>query len=256
MSWWCKDVGLMLNSQKTVILHFKNNRITESDPQSILVKLANKSICNKNETKFLGLNIDDHLTWSSHIDFLANKLASACYAINNLKQCTTTKTVLLFYNAFVQAKLSYGIIAWGASQNILRLLVLQKRIMRLIDNASITDHCKPIFKKYNIMSVCSLYYFKLLIFVRNNQHSLTTNAHINRGMQTRHQNDFSIPSHKTSHFESSPLYRGIKAYNKLPLYLKNMNNFVKFKTELKRTLTHNVLYNHNDYFSLVFNAPS
>ena len=41
-----------------------------------------KFITDTSETKFLGLIIDDTLTWTQHIEHLCKKMASACYALS------------------------------------------------------------------------------------------------------------------------------------------------------------------------------
>jgi hypothetical protein len=45
-----------------------------------------KFITSTSETKFLGLIIDDTLTWTQHIEHLCKKMASACYALRFVKQ--------------------------------------------------------------------------------------------------------------------------------------------------------------------------
>ena len=42
-------------------------------------------------TKFLGLLIDDTLTWDNHIDQLISRLNSACYSIRAIKSALSRK---------------------------------------------------------------------------------------------------------------------------------------------------------------------
>jgi hypothetical protein len=44
-----------------------------------------KSITNATETKFLGLVIDDTLSWKQHTEQIVNKLSSACYVLRNIR---------------------------------------------------------------------------------------------------------------------------------------------------------------------------
>jgi len=48
------------------------------------VKYEHKNISNLNETKFLGLILHETLSWNQHIDQIATKLCSVCYALRNL----------------------------------------------------------------------------------------------------------------------------------------------------------------------------
>jgi hypothetical protein len=41
------------------------------------------SLTNVTETKFLGLIIDDTLTWKQHIEYLKKKISLACFVLRN-----------------------------------------------------------------------------------------------------------------------------------------------------------------------------
>jgi hypothetical protein len=43
--------------------------------------IENKHISSVKETKFLGLIIDNAVSWKGHIDYIIPKLSSACYVI-------------------------------------------------------------------------------------------------------------------------------------------------------------------------------
>ena len=56
---------------------------------------------NAMEVRFLGLTLDNTLSWNKHIDQLAAKLSSACYASRNIKllipQGTLKNNLLCLY---------------------------------------------------------------------------------------------------------------------------------------------------------------
>jgi len=45
----------------------------------------NNLITNSTYTKFLGVTMDNILSWNNHIDLLMKKLSTACYIIRNTK---------------------------------------------------------------------------------------------------------------------------------------------------------------------------
>lgn len=47
-------------------------------------------------------------------------------------------------------------------------LILQKMVLRFITGSSQTDSCIPIFKNKRILTVYSLYVFKIVLIVKNN----------------------------------------------------------------------------------------
>jgi len=77
------------------------------------VLYEHKVISNSTETKFLGLTIDETLSWNQHIDAIATKLCSTCYVLRNLKYSVLLPTLRIIYYAYIHSILSYGIIFWG-----------------------------------------------------------------------------------------------------------------------------------------------
>jgi hypothetical protein len=56
-----------------------------SSPIDINVKHENKKIANTCTTKFLGLTLENTLSWKTHIDTILPKLSSATFAIRTVK---------------------------------------------------------------------------------------------------------------------------------------------------------------------------
>jgi hypothetical protein len=108
------------------------------------------NISNSTETKFLGLIIDETLSWNQHVDQIATKLCSACYAIRNLKHIVPQSTVRTVYSAYIHSILSYGIIFWGRSSNVSKLFILQKRIIKIITNTGVRESCREAFKTWKL----------------------------------------------------------------------------------------------------------
>ena len=64
---WFKANQLSLNMTKTVLMTFQDNK-------PIKVEVDGEEIPKVKCTKFLGLNLDDHLTWDAHVDAIYGKL--------------------------------------------------------------------------------------------------------------------------------------------------------------------------------------
>jgi len=81
ISWFNSNL-LKLNINKT---HYVEFRMKNYYQVKTKVKYEHKNISNSTETKFLGLIIDETVSWNQHIDQIATKLCSTCYASRNLK---------------------------------------------------------------------------------------------------------------------------------------------------------------------------
>ena len=75
----------------------------------------NNQINGTHHTSFLGLIIDNPLSWKTHTDQLVSKLSSACYAIRSLKSFMSSKNLRMIYFSYVHSMITNGIIFWGNS---------------------------------------------------------------------------------------------------------------------------------------------
>ena len=93
--------------------------------------------------KFLGVILDDKLTWIPHIEYLNNKLKSCIGAIKCIKQCIPKSQYLNIYHTLFASHLSYGITVWGGvSQTTLDpIFITQKRCIRMLFGKELSfDH--------------------------------------------------------------------------------------------------------------------
>lgn len=221
---YCERNCLLLNVDKTGLLPFKNTgKITTGD----------KEIQQTNEFKFLGLILDSKLHFSEHINKIVSRINTACYVIRVLKEELPTAAIKQFYFAYIQSVISYGIMFWYSSSDWKRVFVAQKRVLRTILGIPTRQSCRSLFKSMNIMTVTSLYMFKLIMYVRDNQCIFVKNSDHYSGMTTRGNAYLSIPRHNTTCFESGPLYRAVQVYNSLPNSIISIREYNKFKQKVK-----------------------
>ena len=110
--------------------------------------------------KYLGILIDNNLSWRHHIDHVALKISKIVELIAKLRYFVPLNTLLSIYQSLVAPYLTYGLIAWGhACKSYLnKLLILQKRALRIMYFANRNDHAIPLFINANVMPVNVLYY--------------------------------------------------------------------------------------------------
>jgi hypothetical protein len=85
---WFLTNLLYLNLKKTNFVQFSAKH-TKNTLSSIAYE--GNHIANLNSKSFLGLILDDTLSWKSHIDQLCSKLKSACYILRMLTPLLTAK---------------------------------------------------------------------------------------------------------------------------------------------------------------------
>ena len=64
-------------------------------------------------TKFLGVLIDECLTWKNHIDCISKTVSRNIGVINKLKYSVPTRILYSLYCTLISPYLSYAILIWG-----------------------------------------------------------------------------------------------------------------------------------------------
>jgi hypothetical protein len=60
----------------------------------------------------------------------------------------------------------YGIILWDGERESVKVLEIQKRVLRTIKGLHKRESCKPIFKEIKVLTVTALYIFEVLIYIK------------------------------------------------------------------------------------------
>ena len=102
---WFKANLLSLNIDKTYLLHFRNNNDIDN---TLTINYMNKTITNVPSVKFLGLLVDDTLSWDKHINQIASKLSSACYAVRALTPLLSINALKMLYFSYAHSIISYS----------------------------------------------------------------------------------------------------------------------------------------------------
>jgi hypothetical protein len=83
---WFKANLLPLNFEKTQLIQFiMKNHMFPCEK----IGYGNTTIPNISHIKFLGLTIDNILSWRNHTDLLINKLSNACYVLRTVNAYTS-----------------------------------------------------------------------------------------------------------------------------------------------------------------------
>ena len=107
---WFNTNLLSLNLDKTHYMQFINKN---SSPTDLNTGHGNKKIANTCTTKFLGLPLENTLSWKTHIDPIVPKLSSATFAIRTIKPFLSQDSLKMIFYSYFHSIMTYGIIFWG-----------------------------------------------------------------------------------------------------------------------------------------------
>ena len=134
---WVDSNGLCLNLKKTKYMIFSRARNLEL---LSTLTLANLPIERLTECKFLGVIVDENLTWSRHIKTIQTKMARYIGIMYKLKSQLPLKVRIQIFHSFVQSHINYCSLVWGFSTktNIDSLFRTQKKVCKQLYPVSLT----------------------------------------------------------------------------------------------------------------------
>ena len=171
---WVNSNGLCLNLKKTKYMIFTRSRNVELPS---ILKIAEVPIERVTEGRFLGVIVDENLTWSRHIKTIQTKMARYIGLMYKLKKQLPQKVRIQIYHSFVQSHINYCSLVWGfsAKSNIESLFRIQKKAMRAVipgfinykyrSDGTLPGHTKSYFTKYDILTIHNVIALNTLVFL-------------------------------------------------------------------------------------------
>ena len=95
--------------------------------------LINHNLIEKSEcVKYLGVHLDNKLSWRTHIDKVCKKVLKVCGMIYKLRYYVPLSTLKIVYFSLFHSHIKYSLLNWGrASKSIpYKLKILQNKILR------------------------------------------------------------------------------------------------------------------------------
>ena len=159
-SWLCAN-RLSLNVSKTEFIIFRPPKMSLDD--RIVLTLNNTKIFESRKIKYLGLIVDDRLSWKFHIIELCKKLNRAVGMFYKIRFYSTPNVLISLYHSLFSSHMSYGLCAWGLTNDdiLSKVQLLQKKAIRAITSAEYCAETAPIFKKLGILNLSDLFDYKI-----------------------------------------------------------------------------------------------
>ena len=135
--------------------------------QNNLIQQAGHN-CTDTTVRFLGVWIDEEMSFSGHITKLKGKLNSGIYALATCNRIVPLKVRKLIYRSLFESHLHFGSLLYGATQpkNLEQIEVVQRKALRLVSKSKYNAHTDPLFRQHNILKLSDLIKLNQTIFVR------------------------------------------------------------------------------------------
>ena len=128
---WFASNKLSLNLGKTnfILFHSRKKVMYEFS-----LSFNGHPIIRVSSCKFLGVIIDDRLTWLPHISNIKNKISKNIGILSRIRHFINIKTALMLYYSLIYPYLTYCNIVWASNyrSRLEALMKTQKRAIRIV----------------------------------------------------------------------------------------------------------------------------
>ena len=148
---WLNANKISLNASKTEFVIFRSPwKPLDCIPR---LKLSGKILTASKSVKYLGVHLDEHLSWRTHIASIATKLRRANGALSKLRHYVPTQILLNVYHAIFGSHSRYANQIWGLCDNSVthRIQTLQNSAMRLISFNGPRVSATPLYADLGIL---------------------------------------------------------------------------------------------------------
>ena len=238
---WLQANKLFLNIDKTkyMIYYLKDK------PPDINISISNATISRADLHKFLGIYIDEKLTFGSHISKICAKISRGIGMLRRLKPLVSRVVLKQLYYAFVHSHFSYAITSYQSAylnqtqklNNLINKAIKLAFNLNILTSSLLKDNCVMNYdmsveyfsciNMYRILKTDSHQFFMDKISSFQTEHEYRTRA-ASREL-------FDLPFYRRTKCKRSFLYRGLYFWNKLPLETRNIpNNLQRFKKSIRK----------------------
>ena len=105
-------------------------------------------------TKYLGIYIDQNLTWKHHVSYVLNKLSKCTGILCRVQHLLGREPLYESYCTLFLPYITYYSMVWGNTyhSNILPIFIKQKKAMRIVCNVKSDHHSLELFANMNLLN--------------------------------------------------------------------------------------------------------
>lgn len=210
---WATKNNLKINVHKTMATIFRPHNKFLDLPA---IMIGNKQLEIVGCFKTLGVYFSENLSWDRHVNYLAGKLSQVIGCMRRHCQNFPISVNRALYMCLFSSSINYGALVWATTtaDNINKLLVLQKRAIRIVTKVPYLAHTAQLFQQLKIISVKSLYSFRLCrcykTELNKREHSLAQLSNLTINVPaycTRHPEHYKVDTCRTDYGTQMLKYR-------------------------------------------------
>ena len=250
---WCDVNKLSINFSKTNYMIIKSSRKVSGNMEVKLHSMDGSChiLRKKDHIKYLGVMIDESLSWKYHISYICSRVSRNIGIISKLRHYLSIHQLKQIYYNLIYPYLSYAVIAWGSAYktHLQKLQTKQNTVLRLMFFGTTfgpyTESALPFLNLLDILTVDNVYRLHALKFthmwhkgflpkVFDNLFQYAKSRHTYNTRYASNQN-FCKPYIRTNTGKQMFSYKAIDLWHDIPSNLKDLGTY-SFAKEVKQYL--------------------
>ena len=253
---WFNANKLSLNIKKTKYVFFHSLTYKDKIPLRLPKLQINNSTIKREETiTFLGVLLDENLTWRPHINCIENKISTNIGVLYKARLVLNVECTKQLYFSFIHSYLNYANIAWASTNKskLKKILNKQKHASRIIYFKDKFTSAAPLMQNFNVLNIYQLNIYQVLLFMHKvKNHNISKifekcfKITFNKYNTKASNKNFYKPFCKTKCAQFAISFRGPQLWNSVvPTELQEIP-FTTFKHKIKKICLH--LNHESDLF--------
>jgi len=242
---WFQANKLSLNLDKTNYILFRSHRKNCSTSSNTLC-INGCPINQVTSSKFLGVILDQHLTWKEHLKAISYKIAKNVGILKRASYLLPSHVRLTLYYTLVYPYLTYCNLVWASTykSNLQRLSILLKRAIRYVAGVPYGSHTSQLFLEFKLLKIEQIRIVQIGVFIYRYEHNLLPAIYSHLFLRasevhsypTRNSKSYRQPFAHTNTRLFSIRFAGVNVWNSIPLSIRQLPSLYIFKSKLRHYL--------------------
>ena len=162
-----------MNTSKTELIIFKSKWNNSSYDYDLKINGAKLTI--SPSAKYLGVHIDQHLSWNVQIKNLLPKLNGANGMLAKIRHSVSHQLLISIYHALFQSHINYAAQVWGQPSSDLKnkINTAQNKAMRIINFKGPRETENPLYSENSILKLPDLVHLQNFTLILRHYKGLT-----------------------------------------------------------------------------------
>ena len=251
VEYWYTENKLKVNAKKTqVMILGTKQKLSGINHDNFNIKFGDIQLKVVTEFKYLGLHLDEGLTWNKHCTKVLGKAGFKLHLMRRLNKLLPREIMIQIYKTYMMPILEYAATVWGYTSKenenkIQKVINLCARIISK-DYDFINSRGAVLAKElgWNTFKERRDFLLSVLMF---KCHDGTAPAYLSDKLnlhtdlnvrQSRHTDDstYHVPRTNTKKAEAAFMVQGPTVWNRIPANIRNAPTLDKFKTAYKQEI--------------------